>query len=176
MPGGWQIDETWFGYSKKNQDTNFGIVEFRVRKGFPQLNFNVVMMRSFRNAIIVNLTPLFVVVTILFGLLLSMSTNEEQSDRFGFDNLAVLGACSGLLFVVIMAHIEWRTRFPGSQLSYLECFYLITYLLIVLVGFNGYLMTNEKTRRYLGRYNYVCQLIFCPVLFGSLSIITLFYF
>ena len=58
----------------------------------------------------------------------------------------VLGACSALFFVVLISHIQIRSQFGGTNVVYLEGFYYLTYLLLILTTINTYLFAEEPTR------------------------------
>ncbi len=172
-PGGFVIAETYFDYELAEYDTDFGIDSFVGQQGLPELHFRVVVIREVLDILVIRIMPLLVVAVLLFGLLMSMTTDEEQSERFGFDNLAVLGAASALLFVVIIAHMELRDEFPGSGILYLEYYFFVLYAAVVLVGLLAYLFSYEGARRIPVSYHFVSKVTFWPLIIGSLTAITL---
>ena len=69
VPGGWHIEQSYFGYKQARYDANFGMVGYAGQKDIPELYFKLAMSRNFRNALVVNVIPLLVVAALLFGLL-----------------------------------------------------------------------------------------------------------
>lgn len=175
VPGGWRIEETHFGYRNADYDTDFGIEGYVGQKHFPELYFDVVMSRNFRDAFVVNVVPLLVVAMLLFGLLMSMTADEARAERFGFTMLDSLAAVSALLFVVILAHIQLREQFPGSIIVYLEYFYLVMYFAIVLVALKAFLFAYGRAHGIAVLYyrdNFFSKVAFWPLVLGSLTAVT----
>jgi hypothetical protein len=172
--GNWQIEETFFDYHLPDYDTNFGITNGEHNpKVFPELYFNIVLKRKFMNEFIIYLIPLLTVAALLFLMLLATTTEREKADRFDFNILGVIGINSALFFVVIISHIQLRREFLGSGLVYLEYFYLVMYLVILLVTLDAYLISVGWPVRLL-RYkdHLIPKLLYWPLLFGTGAIIT----
>ena len=143
--GSWNIKESYFDYKKSNYDTNFGIDGYVGQEGFPELYFNIVLKRKVLNAFIVNLLPLFVVCMLLFQSLMTLTRDKEKAEKFGFSTSGVIGASAALFFVVMVAHIQLRQEFAGAGIVYLEYFYFLLYLVIMLVVSLTYLFSlGEK--------------------------------
>jgi hypothetical protein len=172
--GNWKIEETYFDYHLPDYDTNFGIVESELNpKRFPELYFNIVLKRNFINEFIIYLIPLLTVAALLYLILLATTTEREKADRFDFSILGVIGVNSALFFVVIIAHIQLRQEFLGSGLVYLEYFYLVMYIVILLVTLDAYLISIGWQIRILNYGDHLIpKLIYWPVLFGTGAVIT----
>lgn len=171
--GSWKIEETFFDYHLPKYDTNFGITSGTNPKSMPELYFNIVLKRKFINAFIINLVPLLTVAALLFMILMSVTTEREKAEKFGFSILGVIGVNSALFFVVIIAHIQLRSQFLGSSLIYIEYFYLLMYLYILAITLNSYLVSTGYHFRFIKyRDNLIPQLLYWPVLFGAGAIIT----
>jgi len=172
----WERENTYFDYSLSSYDTDFGIPEYIGQQGFPELHYNFVVKRKFENAFIVYLLPLFLVATLLFAGLLTVSADDELSDRLGFNTASFIGACSVLFFVVMLAHIQLREQFAGSSIVYIEYFYILMYLLLVLATVNTYLFSIQPKHGcgfILYQDNIVVKVGYWPVVLGSLILITL---
>ncbi|MFD2179422.1 hypothetical protein [Veronia pacifica] len=139
--GTWESDNTYFNYRYSNYDSNFGNSAYIGQNGFPELHFNVLLKRKFENAFIVYLLPLFLVATLLFSALLTITDKEHLESRFGFTMSGFISACSALFFVVMLAHIQLREEFPGSGIVYIEYFYILMYCLLALASTNAYLFS-----------------------------------
>ena len=177
--GDWKINETFFQYKSISHDTNFGIEDYIGQRDSPELYFNIVLKRKFLNAFIVNLVPLCVVAGLLFGILMTITANEEKASRFGFSTFGVMAACSGLFFVIMISHIQLRQQLAGSGIVYLEYFYLLMYVAILAVTINAYLFSEGWSfglGLILYKDNMIPKLLFWPLFFGLMVVVTLIVF
>ncbi len=173
--GTWVRQNTFFDYKLKSYDTNFGLSHYIGQDNFPELYYNFVIKRKFENAFIVYLLPLFLVASLLFSALLTVSSNDKLSSRFGFSVSGFIGACSALFFVVMLAHIQLREQFPGSPTVYIEYFYILMYALLVAATANTYLFSiNSGKWLKLIHYNdnIIAKVAYWPVVLSSLIFIT----
>lgn len=175
--GPWVINETFFEYQEQHYDTNFGFGG-SPRDADPELYFNIIVKRQFWNAFIVNLIPLLVVAILLFAILMMITGDGEKAKIFGFSTSNVIGVCSGLFFVVMLAHIQLRREIPSSGILYLESFYLLMYSVILAVGSNSYLFSMKMLPfplRWLQyRDNLIAKVIYWPLILGASTVITFF--
>jgi hypothetical protein len=172
----WARENTFFDYQLANYSTDFGITNFVGQHGFPELHYNFVIKRKFENAFIVYLLPLFLVATLLHAALLTITGKAELVDRLGFDVTGFIGAVSALFFVVMLAHIQLREQFAGAGIVYIERFYILMYLLLVLATANTYLFSLKPRPAYkfiLYGDNILVKVGYWPVVLGCLILITL---
>lgn len=175
--GTWQRKNTFFNYQLSNYESNFGISDYIGQQGFPELRYNFVVKRKFENAFIVYLLPLFLVATLLFAAMLTVSDLPGISARFGFNTSGFISASSALFFVVMLAHIQLRKQFSGSGIVYIEYFYILMYLVLVITTANTYLFSIRTTwgkNIILYNDNIIPKILYWPVLMSCLIIITLF--
>jgi len=173
--GTWVRENTYFDYQLSSYDTDFGIADYTGQEGFPELHYNFVVKRKFENAFIVYLLPLFLVATLLFAALLTVSAKEELSSKLGFSTSGFIGASSALFFVVMLAHIQLREQFAGASIVYIEYFYILMYGLLVTATANTYLFSINATRwSKIISYNdnIIPKVAYWPVVLGSLILIT----
>lgn len=174
--GTWVRQNTFFDYKLSSYDTNFGIADYIGQENFSELHYNIVLKRKFENAFIIYLLPLFLVATLLFSALLTVSNNDKLSERLGFNVSGFIGACSALFFVVMLAHIQLREQFPGSETVYIEYFYILMYGLLVAATANTYLFSINSSGRWLNIIHYQDNLItkvaYWPVVLSCLIMIT----
>ena len=172
----WERENTFFDYKLSSYDTDFGISNYVGQQGFPELHYNFVVKRKFENAFIVYLLPLFLVATLLFAALLTISDKAELSERFGFSVSGFIGAASALFFVVMLAHIQLREQFAGSGIVYIEYFYILMYALLVAATANTYIFSLQP-KRWCGfilyEDNILVKIAYWPVVLGCLILITL---
>jgi hypothetical protein len=174
--GGWERKSTYFHYEPADFDTNFGIPDEVGQTGFPELHYNVHISRKFENAFIVYMIPLFVVATLLFGALMTNTREQRLTERHGANTTNVIGTCSVLFFVVLLAHVQLRDSFPGSHVVYLEYFYFMMYFLFLSVSINTYILALEpRPGLWFVHYkdNLIPKAAFWPVLIASMVVITL---
>lgn len=130
--GDWLIDETFFDYKTATYHTNFGYQTATTELN-PELHFNVVLKRKFINAFVVNLIPMLTVAALLFAVLMTISRKRSTLAFNGFSIMSVIGTISALFFVVILSHVSTRTKFPAQSIVYIEYFYLLLYIAMILV-------------------------------------------
>ena len=173
--GTWERENTFFDFKPTCYDTNFGINNYVGQQGFPELYYNFVIKRKAGNAFIVYLLPLFLVAALLFSALLTVTAKPELVSVHGFNTSGVLGTCSVLFFVVLLAHIQLREQFAGSSIVYMEYFYFLMYALLVVAAANTYLFSMRaipslKFIHY--RDNLIPKLLYWPVLLLCMIAIT----
>ena len=173
--GTWERKNTYFDYKLSSYNTDFGIANFIGQDGFPELNYNFVLKRKFENAFIIHMLPLFLVATLLFAALLTVTEDEKLSGKLGFNTSGFIGASSALFFVVLLAHIQLRRQFSGTGIVYIEYFYIVMYALLVIATANSYLFSVRAkfcSSAILYRDNIIVKVAYWPVVFASLILIT----
>ena len=171
----WQRENTYFDYKPADYDTDFGIRAYVRQDGFPELHYNVVIKRKFENAFIVHMVPLFVVAALLFGALMTVTAQKDLAARHGYSTSNVIGTCSVLFFVALLAHVHLREQFAGSGIVYMEYFYFMMYFLLLGVSVNTYLFsTRAAPWLWIVHYkdNLIPKAAFWPVLLACMVAIT----
>lgn len=171
---GWQMTGCHFSVRFNSYNTNFGIDNYIGQTQFPELYYNVSIRRDFMDPFISTITPVVMIIVILFIVLLMTSVNKEDSG-IGFSVFAVLGIIAGLLFSVTFWHAGLRQQFPVTGISFFECFYLLCYGLIAYVAINSSLLTGRRQFSLIhSRDNIVPKALFLPMAAGLVLLITLF--
>jgi hypothetical protein len=174
--GTWKRENTYFDYKLSSYNTDFGIANYIGQEGFPELNYNFVLKRKFENAFIIHLLPLFLVATLLFAALLTVTEDEKLSGKLGFNTSGFIAASSALFFVVLLAHIQLREQFAGAGIVYIEYFYIIMYALLVMATANSYLFSVRAkfcSSIILFSDNIIVKVAYWPVVLTSLILVTL---
>lgn len=141
----------------------------------PELSFNLALRRNLLDPLIAHLMPLAVVAFLIFGLLLTVTDNEEKAGLLGFNASGVIAANAALFFVVLVAHIQLREGIKVPVIMYLEYFYFSTYLMLLMatahsVAFQlGWRLDRSGEAR-------MVKLLYWPFLLGLLLTLTLFRF
>jgi len=173
--GTWERENTFFDFKPTCYDTNFGIDNYVGQEGFPELYYNIVIKRNSSNAFIVYLLPLFLVAALLFSALLTITEKPKLIEIHGFNTTGVLGSCSVLFFVVMLAHIQLREEFAGSSIVYMEYFYFLMYAMLVAAAANTYMFSMGAARSLKiihYRDNLIPKLLFWPAVLLSMIAIT----
>lgn len=168
----WDITETFFSYRDNTYNTSFGIEDVARQNGLPELYFNVALQRRFINAFVSNLIPIIVVALLLFAVLLTVASREQ--DGAGFSTSGVLSFCAALFFVVIIAHVNQRTSLAAQSIIYLELFYFVMYGAILSVAINAILIASTLSIGPIHyRNNFIARLLYWPVVIGVLLALSL---
>ncbi len=173
--GTWERENTYFDYHFSSYNTNFGIDDYVGKNNFPELRYNVVIKRKFQNAFIVYLLPLLLVAILLYSALLTVSDDNDLFEKFGSNVTGFIGGCSALFFVVMLAHIQLREQFSGSSIVYIEYFYILMYVMLVVATANTYLFSvrsNIFNGLVLYRDNMIPKVLYWPCVLSALIVIT----
>lgn len=184
VSGGWKVDEIFFNYHNHTYRTTFGLplkntVQEPISLKTKELYFNIAIQRMFRDSFIINLIPLFIVALLLFSQIMTVTGDEKQADKFGFTTTGIIGTCSALFFVVMLSHIQVRREFAGSGLVYIEYFYLIMYVIILLTALNSYVFSIGRLKHINiihYRDNFIPKVIFWPLTLWLMAAVTIFEF
>ena len=173
---GYEFKETFFNMELVNYDTNFGIHNYIYRQSSPELHFNIIVKRTLINGFVHHILPVLVVWCILFALTMIMSTDKERRKEVGLSTTGVLSALGAAFFSVLIANSGLRSNFFGQPIVYIEYFYLITYIAIILLALNAFIITVEsKAFSFLKwQSNLLPKLLFWPFILGSICLVTYF--
>ncbi len=170
---GWNLFRSFFDIRYNTYNTNFGQSAHKNGVSVPELYFNIELNRNFINPFIAHLFPLFVVLLMLYIIVLTVSKQSNKKDVMGFNVSTVVASCSALFFVALIAHVQMRGELEANSIVYLEYFYLITYILILLITANSVLFSS-KIKIFIIDFhdNIIPSLLYWPLLTGGLFIST----
>lgn len=180
--GGYDIIESFYRYRHHKYDTNFGFYPNKEHKNFPELYFNVVIKRNALDALIINVLPLIIVLILCFSSLLSITFDPEKREIYNFRFLEILTQCGALFFVILLAHIHLREILRGISIVYLEYMYLMTYLAIIYVAINAFLVVHAELTNFkfykIVRYedNLLPKILFLPFFSLAAYFISIYFF
>jgi Cache domain len=170
---GWYLDSSFFQYYLNSYNTNFGITNYVGQEQFPELYFTVVIRRSLLPIFIGNIIPLAVVSFLLFSLLIITRKKAYGPLALGFSAKDGIVGSSGLLFIVLLNQINLRNAIAALGIIYIEYFYFVIYIMVLLVIINSLLFVfGSKLRLIEYEDNLVPKLLYCPTLLGLLLMIT----
>lgn len=161
---GWDLTKSNFVFKKSSEDSNFGVKRNFEHVAFPDLYFELGIKRVFVDAFISNLTPLIVVTIILFSVTL-LPTNIDIS--------RVLGICVSVFFVVVFSHLAIRRNISIGEIFYLEYFFFVIYLAILLVPINSFRVSLDIRSNFFEYKNgLLIQAIYWPTMMGMFFLIS----
>lgn len=162
---GWSLSKTFYDMRVNTYNTNFGNIAFTSRDKMPELYFNIELSRDFLNPFIAHLFPLVVVLLMLFAIMVTISRNEIRKELFGFNVSTIIASCSALFFVVLIAHVQLRGELSTNSIVYLEYFYLVSYIVLLLITVDAILFSWDVPIGFLKfQDNLVPKLIYWPLL------------
>jgi hypothetical protein len=161
---GWKIPAAFFLLRPVSMNSDFG-VERDIDKGAqPTLYYEVGVKRVFIDAFISNLTPLIVVSIVLFSLVLLSKKIEIGK---------ILSVCVALFFVVVFSHLDIRKNIAAGEIFYLEYFFFVTYLAIILVPMDAIRYAlGMRSNFYEYRDGLLASAIYWPTILGIFFVIT----
>ncbi len=177
---GWTLWQSFFNYHHNSYNTNFGIENYVGQNRFPELYFNIGLKRDFFDPFVSQLAPMVVVLLMLFAILVTSSRDQDRNTLLGFNTSGVLASSSALFFVVLLSHIDLRSTLAAKEIIYLENFYFVTYLALLVVTVNSVLFSwgirlpvinGVSLIQY--RDNLIPKLLFWPMVTGQLLLLTL---
>jgi len=168
----------FFDYKFENYDSSLGIPGRSSDAVVPELNFNVRIQRYLLDVIIGNGIPLMMVMVMLFAMLASSTRDQDESKLLGFNAASVMRVGSALFFIVLLAHIQLRSRIQVQQVVFMEYIYFVVYAAILLVSLHNFLFSLERYNKGpLGYRNGLVQkLLYWPLVYGALLLITVLHF
>ncbi|WMJ09973.1 cache domain-containing protein [Nitrosomonas sp. sh817] len=169
----WSLSRAYFDIRINKYNSNFGNTRFTSHDKMPELYFNIEISRNILNPFIAHLFPLAVVLLMLYGIVLTISKQETNLTITGFNVSAVIAACSALFFILLIMHVQLRDELAVNTIVYLEYFYLISYVTILMVTVNTVLFSYDPPLPILAfKDNFIPKLIYWPVLLLWIFLIT----
>ncbi len=162
---GSEVLTSYFNYSIESYDADFGYGVKRIFEKVPVLHYNVQLRRKLLNAFVTYLIPIFVVLIMMFILITSTTKTVERQ--------GIIESMAAFAFVLVFSHIDMRKEIVTAELIYVEFFYFITYLLILMTTYN--LVTYAKVNNKVFDFNdnQVFKALFFPIFYFLILIVTL---
>lgn len=173
---GFTFKETFFDMPVMTYDTNFGIQGDVGQKRTLELFFNTIIERDLFTPFIIHLLPLALIWVILFLITMMITIDGHLVKREGLSLPNIFSVLGATVFSVLILHIGFRRGFIEQPLLYLEYFYLITYLFIIVIAFDVYTVTNTSNAPRLIKSNILKKTRFWPSLFFAIVVITIIEF
>jgi hypothetical protein len=161
---GWRLLRSFFAWVRLPAGADPLPERTIVREPPPTLRFSFDVQRSVLDASLSSLLPLLVVAMLLFSVLVCSNLPPEASSKLGTSTALSLEMCAALCFVVVFSHLDLRQKIVADEIVYLEYFYFILYLAILMVVATSILAAMGVGPRLLRRgHNLVAKLAFWPL-------------
>ena len=110
---------------------------------------------------------------LLFAVLMTKSTDERRAGLLGFSSSMVLEYSAGLFFVLIVSHIYIRQKLAAQGIIYLEYFYFIMYIALLLVSTDSIVFAIRHSRDDTPRRSLpLAQVAYWPLITGTAFALT----
>ncbi|WP_394698067.1 cache domain-containing protein [uncultured Methanolobus sp.] len=163
---GWELQRSYFSYKVNEYDTNFGIDEYN-HQGNPDLYFNIEMKRDIVTPFITYMVPLLLIALLIFIALFT----EIKVDS---DPTEILKYSASLMLVLMIAHVSLRDNISASGIIYLEYFYIIMYLVVLVVSLDALLFTSDRKIPLVNyENNVIAKMAYWPAIMILVLLITL---
>ena len=163
-----RIVESYFNFTTQNYDTSFGYPSRLAFEDVPTLHYNVRLNRKLLNAFVTYLIPIGVTLCMIYILILA---STKSGDRQG-----IIESMAAFFFVLIFSHIDLRKDIVTADLIFIEYFYFITYVMIVLSTLNLITYTKDRTQMFDYNDNQLYRAVYFPTFFMLVLIVMLFKF
>ncbi len=167
---GFDIVETYFDMPKMRYDTSFGDPLNHMEKDSLELYFNIIVKRHLVNSFLIHLLPIVVIWCILFAISMIISNQEQFERRAGISTTQLFTALGGIIFSVILMNNNLRRNYFDQPILFMEYFYLITYVIILLISYDVYMMTTGCPGK---SHTLLRKTLFWPLILGMVILITL---
>jgi len=164
IPGS-EFLQSYFNYSLDSYDADFGYSSKALFEEVPVLHYNIYLRRILLNAFVTYLIPIFVTLIMVFILIYACGKTEERQ--------GIIESMAAFFFVLIFSHIDLRKEIVTADLIYIEYFYFITYLMLVLATFNLITYAKDKSAIFDFNDNQIFKALYFPFFFLLILGVTL---
>ncbi len=173
---GWNIKQSFFRYRFNSYNSNFGFMGETQVKDFPELYFEVDLERDLVTVIITKMMRVIIVSGLLFGVQYLVRYKKDDN-QLGFSASGVIGASGGFSFILILDQINLRSQLATGGIIYIEYFYFVLYIMILVVVFNAIMVAKGSDNALLKYNNNILpKLLYWPLLLGLQILVTLYVF
>lgn len=170
--GGWTPRRAFFEYRDNAYNTRFGLPS-RLIDAYPELYFNLIIQRTFLDAFVSHMTPIILVLVLIFAMQMTVTREAKNKDLVGFTASTIITTCAALFFAVLLSHIELRGALAAKKVFYVEYFYFLTYLIILLACVNSILFTSDREIHSIHYHdNLLPKLFYWPLICSAMYAIT----
>ena len=163
-----EIIESYFNFSTKSYNTDFGSGVFGLYEDVPVLHYNIFLRRILVNAFVISLIPIFVTLAMVYIMLSVCGKTDERQ--------GIIESMAAFFFVLIFSHIDLRKDIVTADLIYMEYFYFITYIILILSTLNLMVYTKSTSPAFDYNENQIYKAVYFPLFLLMVLMITLLRF
>jgi hypothetical protein len=172
---GWQLGQSHFAFLLQSYNMNLGINSFTGQEDDPEMVYTFTLKRNFINPFIATFLPILVVVCLLFAVLVTTCRTRERAAATGYNVMNVLRTITSLFFPVVISQINLRNHILVEGLLYVEYYYFIIYLLILLVAGDALALAFWDSPLLQRDENRIAKLLFWPCTAASFYAVSILY-
>jgi len=170
-------ERTYFYYHYNIYSVDFGFSNYQGQNAFPELYFNVGAKRQVLDALVAYLIPLFILLLMSFGVQFIVTQIPEKMSMHGISTTGLIAYYASLFFIGISAHLDIRRTLNASGVVYIEYFYFILYVILLLQTVNSIIFAATDDVGFLEyKDNLIPKVIFFPITLGLMFAITAYLF
>lgn len=164
---------SYFSFQKLDSKSTFG--DSQTDSEFPALVYSIMIKRTFASPFIMNFVPLIIISIILF--MIVFSSSKHPTGNIGLSTMNAIQSSAGFMFILVLAHVNERSRILTPEITYIELFYFSSY---VFIAINAILLGSFLKGLEWKIFNYgdnsIMKLLFWPLLLSMWYLATLFTF
>jgi len=176
---GWMLSGCYFDYQFREYNVDFGLSRETAQRALPELRFNMSVKRNLLDPAIQNFVPIAVILIMLFAVIVTTTSDVEESKLLGFNPSGTMRITSALFFVTLVAHIQLRNTLQTHDIVFMEYSYFTVYLALLVTAVHRFLFLMPSIRIQIVEYrsSLILKLLYWPVILALQFIITaaLFY-
>lgn len=171
------LERTYFNYHYNNYNTDFGIDTYAGQTAFPELYFNVGVKRDVMDAFVAYMIPMVILVLMAFGVQFIVTQIPDKMSMHGISTTGLIGYYASLFFIGVLAQLDIRRTLNAPGVVYLEYFYFILYIILLLQTVNSVIFAATDDVGWLEyKDNLYPKVIFFPITLGLMFIVTAYLF
>ncbi len=136
----------------------------------PTFQYEIKSRIPFLNALIKQIIPILLISLMMFLLLFSLRKKEGGEKSIGIETVA------GLLFILVLSHIDFRQTIFSPEVTYLESFYFVIYIMMAAISIGIVYIDLGKNNFFTRNNLMIIKLNYWPFFFFVILLITLIIF
>ena len=170
----WDIQQAFFSYRTHDLKTDFGLRDYRVNQQYPELYYSIAVRRHLMSPLISRTIVPIVILIQLFVIVMVLGKDDDRLEKFGVRPGTVIFTAAAFFFAVLIGHNSLRDEVKSPGFIYIESLYLITYVVIVSVVVNAFLLVGRPHLRLFRDYdNLWVKVLYWPFVLAAMLAFTL---
>jgi len=174
---GYTFSGTFFSEEPRIFNANFGVTVNAEQRRTTEFFYNIIIGRNFITPLVSKFFPILIVISMLFIVILSFSTDAVKQKNFGLSGMAIFGLIISFFFTTLLTQIDLRQQFKADSIIFIENFNFITYFILLLSTAQAFLFSAEKKIKFI-QYEHclIPKLLYWPIFTSLILAASLVYF